>query len=284
VRPVELRRATEGDLAAQEEIFRAAIGEVYEQRNLIAPSPPSEAFQAQHRHLLRHDGERCWVAEEDGVIVGYAAALARGEAWHLSSLFIAPGRQGAGIGKRLLERVWGEGYRNRRTLTDAIQPVSNGLYASHGLIPVAPTLHLGGEARAGDPGLEPAEPEPSVLAALDQAAYGFDRAVDHAYWQSVGRCTVWLRGEDTCAYSYTYPWGTVGPIAGVDGPAAADAFRAEVARSGESVTIVVPGTSRELVAAALGAGLRFTRPPGLLLLGPGVDPPRALAISGYSLF
>jgi hypothetical protein len=38
VRPVELRRATEGDLAAQEEIFRAAIGEVYEQRNLVAPT------------------------------------------------------------------------------------------------------------------------------------------------------------------------------------------------------------------------------------------------------
>jgi GNAT superfamily N-acetyltransferase len=281
---VELRPATEEDLAAQEEIFRAAIGEVYERRNLVAPTPPSEAFRAQHRHLLRYDAERCWVAEEDGVVVGYAAALARGEAWHLSSLFIAPDRQGAGIGKRLLDRVWGEGYRNRRTLTDAIQPVSNGLYARRGLIPVAPNLHLGGEARAEDPGLEPAEPEPSVLAALDQAGYGFDRAVDHAYWQSVGRCTVWLRAGEPCAYSYTYAWDTIGPIAGVDGPAAGDAFRAEVARSAGSAAIVVPGTSRELVAAAIEAGLRFARPPGLLLLGPGVEPPRALAISGYSLF
>jgi hypothetical protein len=57
-----------------------------------------------------------------------------------------------------------------------------------------------------------------------------------------------------------------------------------VRRSRESSAIVVPGTSRELVAAALEAGLRFTRPPGLLLLGAGVEPPRALAISGYSLF
>lgn len=281
---MELRRATEQDLAAQEEIFRAAIGEVYEQRNLVAPTPPSEAFRAQHRHLLRHDGERCWVAEEDGALVGYAAAFARGDAWHLSSLFVAPDRQGAGLGKRLLERVWGQGYRNRRTLTDAIQPVSNGLYGSRGLIPVAPILHLDGDARAADPGLESAEPEPSVLAELDQGAYGFDRAVDHAYWQSVGRCTVWLRGGDPCAYSYTYAWDTIGPIGGVDGPAAADACRAEIARSAGSATIAVPGTSRELVAAALEAGLRLTRPPGLLLLGPGVEPPRGLAISGYSLF
>lgn len=282
--PVMLRQATEGDIAAQEQIFRAAIGEVYEQRNLDAPAPPSEAFRAQHRHLLRHDAERCWVAEEDGELVGYAAALVRGEAWHLSSLFIAPGLQGVGIGKHLLERVWGEGYRNRRTLTDAIQPVSNGLYARRGLIPVAPNLHLGGEARAEDPGLEPAEPEATALAALDLAAYGFDRAVDHAYWQSIGTSTVWLRAGQPCAYSYTYAWDTIGPIAGVDGPAAADAFRAEVARSAGSATIVVPGTSRELVRAALEAGLGFTRPPGLLLLGADVEPPRALAISGYSLF
>ncbi len=281
---MELRPATDADLAAQEEVFRAAIEEVYEQRNLVAPTPPSEVFRAQHRHLLRHDAERCWVAEEGGRVVGYSAALARGEAWHLSSLFVAPARQGSGIGKRLLERAWGQGYRNRRTLTDAIQPVSNGLYASRGLIPVAPNLHLAGGARAENPGLEHAEPEPSVLAALDQAAYGFDRAVDHAYWQEVGRCTVWLRAGNPCAYAYTYAWDTIGPIAATDGPAAADAFRAEVARSPGAAAIVAPGTSRELVAAALDAGLRFTRPPGLLLLGPDVEPPRALAISGYSLF
>ena len=281
---MELRPASDEDLAAQEEVFRAAIGEVYAQRNLVAPTPPSAAFRAQHRHLLRHDPELGWVAVEDGRVVGYSAALARGDAWHLSSLFIAPDRQGAGIGKRLLDRAWGDGYRNRRTLTDVIQPVSNGLYASRGLIPVAPILHLAGEARAEDPGLERVEPDASALAVLDRAAYGFDRTVDHAYWQQIGRCSVWLRGGAVCAYSYTYRWDTIGPIAGTDGPAAADAFRAEVARSPESAAIAVPGTSRELVAAALAAGLRFTRPPGLLLLGSDVEPPRALAISGYSLF
>ena len=281
---MELRPASDGDLAAQEDVFRAAIGEVYAQRNLVAPTPPSEAFRAQHRHLLRHDAERCWVAVDGGRVVGYTAALARGDAWHLSSLFVAPHEQAAGIGKHLLDRAWGEGYRNRRTLTDAIQPVSNGLYASRGLIPVAPILHLAGEARAEDPGLQPVEPDASALGALDRVSYGFDRAVDHAYWQTVGRCTVWLRHGVACAYSYTYPWNTIGPVAATDGRAAADAFRAEIARSPGPAAIVVPGTSRELVAAALTAGLRFTRPPGLLLLGPDVEPPQALAISGYSLF
>jgi GNAT superfamily N-acetyltransferase len=281
---VELRPATEADLAAEEAVFRAAIGEVYERHNLAAPTPPPEAFRSHHRHLLRHDAERCWVAEEGGRVVGYSAALARGDAWHLASLFILPEHQGAGLGKRLLDAAWGEGYRNRRVLTDAIQPVSNGLYAKRGLIPVAPNLHLGGTGKADAPELEATEPDPAVLASLDLAGYGFDRAVDHAYWQELGRCTVWLRGGEPCAYSYAYPWETIGPVAGVDGNAAADAFRAEVARADGPVSLVVPGSSRELVAAALDAGLRFTRPPGLLLLGAGVEPPRALAISGYSLF
>jgi hypothetical protein len=45
----------------------------------------------------------------------------------------------------------------------------------------------------------------------------------------------------------------------------------------------VPGSSRELVEAALAAGLRFEAPPGLLLLSAGVAQPRSLAIASYGL-
>jgi hypothetical protein len=38
------------------------------------PAPPFETFAGQHGHLLEHDGERCWVAEE-GAVVGYDALL-----------------------------------------------------------------------------------------------------------------------------------------------------------------------------------------------------------------
>jgi hypothetical protein len=54
--------------------------------------------------------------------------------------------------------------------------------------------------------------------------------------------------------------------------------------SGREAEVVAPGSSTGVVEAALAAGLRFTRPPGLLLLSRGVPPPPALAISGYSLF
>jgi GNAT superfamily N-acetyltransferase len=283
---VEIRRATEADLSAQYEVFRAAIGDLYGRHSFEPPNPPPEAFAAHQRHLLRRDGERSLVADDGGRVVAFAAAFVRGDAWFLASLFVLPDHQSAGLGTRLLDAVWGKGYTRRLTLTDAIQPVSNGLYARRGLIPATPMLHLGGIVRGGaESGLEDTEPDRETLAALDRAAYGFDRAPDHAHWGRFARARVWLRAGEPVAYAYAWPHGRVGPVAGLDGAAAADGLRAELGRMrGSDAEVVAPGSSAEIVEAALDAGLRFSRPPGLLLLSRGVPAPRGLAISGYSLF
>jgi hypothetical protein len=46
----------------------------------------------------------------------------------------------------------------------------------------------------------------------------------------------------------------------------------------------VPGSARELVDVALRANLELGAVPGLVLLSGGVEPPTALAPSGYMLF
>ena len=46
----------------------------------------------------------------------------------------------------------------------------------------------------------------------------------------------------------------------------------------------MPGNAPPLVRVAIDAGLRSTKPPGLLLLGAEAVPPAALALSGYALF
>ena len=283
---MEIRGATEADLPAQYDVFRTAIGEVFRRHAFDPPTPPPEAFAAQQAHLLREDGERSFVAEDDGRVVAFAAALVRDATWFLASLFVLPEYQAGGLGARLLDGVWGESYERRLTLTDSIQPVSNGLYARRGLIPATPMLHFGGTADArSDPAVEPAEPDPATFSELDRAAYGFDRAQDHAHWGRTARATVWRKDGEPLAYSYAWPHGRIGPVAGKNGSGAAAALRAELARlRGAQAEVVAPGSSRELVEAALEAGLRFTRPPGLLLLSDGVPPPRGLAISGYSLF
>ena len=283
---MELRPTRAADVPQLHDIFSEAIRSVYEPHAFAAPSPPLDVFASQQRHLLAHDGERCFVAEDDDGLVAFASAWARGDAWFLASLFVRPDAQSHGVGHALLDAVWGD-FRHRRTLTDAIQPVSNALYARYGLAPVTPVLAFDGTPHVRDgTELESDTRETDVAAALraiDETAYGFDRAVDHAYWARLARRSVWRRGDELVGYSYAFPNGPIGPVAGRTPADAAAALTAELARAPGDVIVRVPGSSRALVGAVLAAGLRLGPTPGLLLLGPGVEAPTSLAIGSYTL-
>lgn len=282
---VELRPTTRDDLDAQHPIFRAAIGELFGRHGFEPPEPAAEAFRDQQAHVLEHDAERCWVAVENGRLVAFAGALARGRSWFLSTLFVSPDVQARGLGRELLDRVWGSEYDRRLTMTDSIQPVSNGLYAARGLIPSTPVLTLAGRPRrAGAGDVEPGEAGPDDLARIDAAAYGFDRAPDHAYWAARATRTAWLDGGEVVAYSYRWPTGRIGPLAALDPRSAAAALTTELSRTDGATALLVPGSSRTLVATALAAGLRIVGPPGLLLASDGVRLPDSLAVSGFALF
>jgi hypothetical protein len=276
---VELRPTSVGDLPALYEVFLAAISGVYGPHGFQPPSPPFAIFTTQQEHVLRTGVSH--VAIRDGTINGFASAWSRGDDWFLASLFIAPDAQGQGLGRSLLDAVWAGEVVRRRTITDAIQPISNALYAGRGLAPTTPVLVFSGVPTPGAPPLEPGSGE---LAPIDAAAYGFDRAVDHDYWNRHARRTVWLRDGEPVAYSYAFPGGSIGPVAGLDPAAAAAALAGELALADGPVLLRVPGSSRALVAVALRAGLRLSPTPGLLLLSEAAAPPTSLAIAGYVLF
>lgn len=282
---IEFRRATDSDVEAQHRVFVAAEGELLERHGFAWPTPPGfEAVAPTYRHLMRHDGERCFVAEAGGRVVGYTAAFVRDGTWFLAALFIAPDHQGSGVGRRLLELALSGAPARRLTISDAIQPISNALYARYGLLPATPILVFRGRASVDAPStLVETGPDRSALALLDRATYGFDRSVDHAFWAGQATPAVWLRAGEPVAYSYRWPTGRIGPIAGRDEASAADALEAELARQPDAA-VQIPGTSRTLVRAAISAGLRLVAPPGLLLVSDEVEPPRALAISSYGLY
>jgi hypothetical protein len=181
-----------------------------------------------------------------------------------------------------LDLAWGEGYRRRITITEALQPVSTATYARRGLIPTTPILRFEGQPRIAEPGLlEPALRDPDALRLLDHAAYGFDRSPDHALWEETAEsATLWLAAGEPAAYSYVSGTGLIGPLAARDQTSAAKALRAELARRADlTVSVAIPGSSARLVEVALASGLRM-QDPGLLLLSPPADPPRTLAIHG----
>lgn len=276
---MELRPTCAADLPALHGVFLAAIGELYRRHGFTPPAPPFEVFANQQRHISATGSSVVAVQRER--IAGFGSAWARGNDWFLASLFVAPGKQGAGVGRALLDAVWGEGYARRRTITDAIQPVSNALYAQRGLMPAAPILTFTGRPTAVRSLLEPVDAE---IASIDDVAYGFDRSLDHVYWLTHAGRTVWRRDGDPVAYSYVFPGGAVGPVAGVDPGAAAAALETELARSPGDVVLRLPGSAPQLVEVALRAGLRLTATPGLLLLSAGTPAPTSLALAGYTLF
>lgn len=269
---MDLRPTTEADLGELHAIFLAATGELFGRHRFDPPAPSAAAFTSIQSHL-RRTGTSV-VAVDGGGVRGFAAAFERGDDWFLASVFVHPEVQARGTGTELLEAVWGSGAR-RRTITDAIQPVSNALYARRGLVPATPILTFeGAPAIAGD-----AEEADADIRAIDAAAYGFDRLVDHDYWASIAARTTW--GD---AYSYVFPGGAIGPVGGLTPHAAARALAAELARAEAPVRVRVPGSARALVEVSLAAGLRLAPVPGLLLLSDGLEPPAALAPSGYALY
>src|SRR5581483_5214488 len=196
------------------------------------------------------------VAVEGGEVAGFASAWTRRDDWFLASLFVRVPAQGRGVGPLLLDAVWGDA-RRRRTVTDAIQPVSNALYGRRGLLPATPLLTFTG-VPAGD---ATARAEAVDLSAIDASAYGFDRSVDHRFWEGVARRREW--GD---AYSYSFRGGDIGPVAGSTPAAAARALAAELALARGPVRVRVPGSARPLLEVAFRAGLRLGPVPGLVLL------------------
>jgi GNAT superfamily N-acetyltransferase len=270
---VELRPTAADDLPALHRLFVEAVGGVFGPHGFEAPVPKLDVFANQQQHILATGTSV--VAETDGRLLGFGSSWQRDEHWFLASLFVDEAAQGHGVGPALLDAVWGAAAR-RRTITDAIQPVSNALYGRRGLIPATPILTFRGRPHGDGPDLEPA---PADLAAVDLHAYGFDRAIDHAYWERHGRRTTWPG-----AYAYAFPGGDIGPVAGLDAAAAARALAAELARAEGEVRLRIPGSARALVEVALAAGLRLDSVPGLLLLSEALTPPTALALAGYVLF
>jgi GNAT superfamily N-acetyltransferase len=284
VAAVNYRRAMLADAGAEHAVFCRATGPLMRAHDYAWEDPPFDRFEPGLRHLLAYDAERCWVAEIAGEVVGYTAAIIRDDTWFFSMLFIDPQAQGRGIGRTLFELAAERAPRRRLTITDSIQPISNALYGRRGLLPLTPLLPMRGESRVDEPSdLELGEPSFDDIAAVDRVAYEFERGVDHAYWASQGQRRGWYRHGELVAYSYRWPDGRIGPLAGVDPASAAAALKAELGFHGP-VFLEIPGSARSLVSTALETGLRIVPPMGLLLGSDDVNAPTALAISTYGFF
>jgi GNAT superfamily N-acetyltransferase len=282
---VTFRHATEADLPECSRIHRVGIDD-YLMRLAFPPLPLENAGLLRlHAHTLASDPRRFQVAERRGRggkarMVAFGSAVERGPMWFLSMLFVEPADQARGLGRALLERILPEERDGRRlaTCTDSAQPVSNGLYASFGIVPRMPFLNLLGRPRPGwtPPALPDgltatrAEPGPdgllvpdeqAELDALDLELNGWAHPQDHAFDL---RERPWLfryrdAGGRLAGYGYTSEVGRVGPIAVRDEallfPVVAHLLTAVPPRGASSIWL--GGQASEAIAASIRAGLRL---------------------------
>jgi GNAT superfamily N-acetyltransferase len=295
------RPATEADLPTCAAIWRTSINDYTSRLN--QPDIPDDlaAILRLYDHLRSTDPDGFVVAEAplaggERRMVGFVAAILREPLWFLSMLFIEPDAQGAGVGRELLRRVMpAEGDAALATCTDSIQPISNALYASLGIVPRMPLLRLVGLADRIDalPPLpsgiratrvEAAADGDASIAAVAGVSSGVGPEVDLALVRAEGRIGYLYAGPDGRAvgFGYASEAGRVGPVAVVDSSLLAPvvAHLVTTVEPRGAFGIWVPGAADATMVALLRAGFRIDGFPCLICWNrPVVDFSRYVPIS-----
>lgn len=136
---LKLRAARPDDIAAITAIYRSAVISGTASFEL---EPPSEDEMRKRYEAITGGGFPYFVAERDGAVIGYgyAGAFRPRPAYRFSvenSIYIAPGHQGQGVGRALLEALisscTAQGFRQMvAVIGDSGQRASIGLHRSLG--------------------------------------------------------------------------------------------------------------------------------------------------------
>jgi GNAT superfamily N-acetyltransferase len=104
----------------------------------------SAAWRARVGHLLGTDPAGCWVADDDGGVLGAAVSMRRDLTWMLAAYAVRPGVQGRGVGRQLLDAALRHGSGCLRGMIAASDdPLAVRRYRSAGFT-LHPTMLLRG--------------------------------------------------------------------------------------------------------------------------------------------
>jgi GNAT superfamily N-acetyltransferase len=296
------RPMTRADVPACADVVYQALDEL--SHGLQRPPGPRNpaALGRLLDHLLGTDPQGAWLAERGdsvvggGAVVGMGLAVRRDRFWFLSFLFVLHEAQGRGVGRELLRRCLPVLAELRggtvtdgdapvvATCVDALQPISTGLYATHGIVPRVPLFSLTG--RPPNPGL-PALPRgvesipfetvalgesgrrrlAEALESVDRSVLGFARAKDHLF-RGQGRHGRLYRAPgsaDVLGYGYVQPAGSIGPVALRDMTlmpgVVADLMACQTPPG--PWQLLVPGVNEHALVPLLRAGFRLDGSPAI---------------------
>jgi GNAT superfamily N-acetyltransferase len=274
---IVFRHARADELQRAQELVVASINDMTERHGfgpMASVRPPD--FQL---FSMKDDPGGLWIAEDDGRLVGYAFSWICGDLWFLAELFVAPDRQGAGIGKGLLSRTFDHaaraGVTRKALITFTFNTVSQGLYIRHGLLPRMPIYFFNGmrQAAAGLAGetlstvdIAPGEQHLQLLRRLDDSVMGLSRDNHHRFLfaDPTIKGVLLYRQDELVAYAYVSTTGHVGPLAvAPDGDLAA-AFRTAVTLAAQTgapqISCFLPGIAARALGVAAECHMKITFP------------------------
>lgn len=271
-----------GDALAASRIAHVALDDLARRHG----RPPLGAADDHAAPALRHvveSGGRLLLARSAGQPIAFGASWRRGALVHCAGLFVLPEWQGQGLGRRLftaaLEGLPAGGGVVSLT-SSAANPVSNGLYARHGVYPQHALLELHGPTAASElPGGIHVEPlddgHLEELRVIDAVVLEADRTLDHRWFLSKAGQPGWLFRRRGRAIGYVYLGGDGGEGPGAVGPAATLRTADQPAvlryalsqlheRGDRAATVTVPGPNVAAQGVLWRAGFRFDAATGLL--------------------
>ena len=219
-----LRRGTSADSRLAFEIFMAAVRDLtVRQGNPWDPDPEVlwPRLVPLLDHLAAHAAE-WWVAEDAarGEAIGYARSVERGGLFELSEFFVLPGRQSAGVGSALLDRVFPDGRGEVRAIVATTDVRALSRYYRAGTAARLPILAL-------DAPPQPSPPDPAVevlradaasipeLVAVERDVLEFDRGDEFRWLLGEREGYLYRRGGRVIGFGFVGRTGT-GPIAALD--------------------------------------------------------------------
>ncbi|MGA5170007.1 MULTISPECIES: GNAT family N-acetyltransferase [Streptomyces] len=247
----------------------------------------SEQWIERMGHFLAEDPGGCWVAvERDEEVVGFAISQNRGELWYLATYGVLTGRQGKGIGKRLMDAVLAHAGGRRGMFSSTVHPGATRRYRLAGF-----TLHpqmrmVGTVDRSTLPavgGLRDGEASDlEWMDRLDEELRGAGHGPDHAYMLRTLRLVVSRDVKVKPGYAYIDGRGRAVLLAAAD-EEAAQGLLWEALASSEGDTLVNCITTANHWAVDVGLAARLDLGQEGYLAVRGMTAPAPYLASGHFL-
>jgi GNAT superfamily N-acetyltransferase len=275
---------THEDVAAATFVRKAALEWLTRSQGREPPAwtPRRATFLS---HIIEHDAGGSWVAEVDGLVVGFSQAIVRGDIWFLAQLFVLPEAHSAGLGQQLLDRARDYGASKGArvySVVSSTSPVAQSLYMRAGMFAIGIGYHLSGTVDALRALPEPDANKKRVvdcsgwqdrIAELDQKVFGAERRIDHAFLLSGAASEGWekgsfglTRGGEFLGYAYADNvdnQGWIAPIAAHEPADQVPLLRIAADwlndRAVAEASMWVLSANTALMSSLLGAGWRVNR-------------------------